>query len=111
MVITANSSVETHTQALKMARQRGRINFFGGLPAGSPPIEMSSNLIHYRELLLTGSHGSVPRQHRIALDLLASGVIDGAALITHTYPLGAIADAFAMAESHAGLKVVVHPQD
>ena len=111
VVITANSSVETHTQALKMARQRGRINFFGGLPAGSPPIEMSSNLIHYRELLLTGSHGSVPRQHRIALDLLASGVIDGAALITHTYPLDAITDAFAMAESHAGLKVVVHPQD
>ncbi len=109
VVITANSSVETHLQSLKMARQRGRINYFGGLPAGSPPVEMATNLIHYRELLLTGSHGSVPRQHRIALELLARGVIDGKALITHRFVLGDIVTAFATAEGHSGLKVVVSP--
>jgi L-iditol 2-dehydrogenase len=94
-----------------MARQRGRINFFGGLPAGSPSIEMSSNLIHYRELTLTGSHGSVPRQHRIALELLARGLIDGGTLITSRFPLDQIETAFAAAEGHQGLKVVVHPQE
>ena len=109
VVITANSSVETHLQSLKMARQRGRINYFGGLPAGSPSVEMPTNLIHYKELLLTGSHGSVPRQHRIALDLLARGVIDGRALITHRFPLDEIVTAFATAEGHSGLKVVVSP--
>ena len=110
VVITANSSVETHLQSLKMARQRGRINYFGGLPAGSPNIDMSSNLIHYKELLLTGSHGSVPRQHRIALELLSRGIIDGAALITSSFPLDEIEAAFVVAEGHQGLKVVVHPQ-
>jgi L-iditol 2-dehydrogenase len=110
VVITANSSVETHVESLKMARQRGRINYFGGLAAGAPSIEMASNLIHYKELMLTGSHGSVPRQHRIALELLSRGIIDGASLITSSYPLDEIETAFAAAEGHQGLKVVVHPQ-
>ncbi len=109
VVITANGSVETHLQALQMAASHGRINFFGGLPKDAPPIELSSNAIHYRELRLTGSHGSVPRHHRLALDLLARRVIDGRALITHTFPLEEIGAAFAAGESHAGMKVVVHP--
>ena len=109
VVITANSSVETHEQALRMARQRGRINFFGGLPKGSPPISLDSNLVHYKELMVTGSHGSVARQHRLALDLLAAGVIDGGAYITHTFSLDDIHAAFAAAEGHAGMKVIVHP--
>jgi L-iditol 2-dehydrogenase len=111
VVITANSSVETHEQALLMARNRGRINFFGGLGKGARPIALESNLVHYKELLVTGSHGSVPRQHRLALDVLAAGVINARDYITHTMPLGRIAEAFRAAEGHDGLKVVVHPQE
>lgn len=110
-VITANSSVETHTQALRMVRNRGVVNLFGGLPRGAPPILLESNLIHYKELRLTGSHGSVPRQHRLALDLLATGVVRAEELITHRFGLGEIHAAFAAAEGHAGLKVVVHPHE
>ncbi|MHB1293580.1 MAG: alcohol dehydrogenase catalytic domain-containing protein [Anaerolineae bacterium] len=111
VVITANSSVETHAQAVRMARQRGRINLFGGLPKGSPPVALDSNLIHYKELSLTGSHGSVPRHHRLALELLAAGVVNAADYITHKYPLARIEEAFAAAEGHAGMKVIVHPQE
>jgi L-iditol 2-dehydrogenase len=111
VVITANSSVETHEQALLMARNRGRINFFGGLGKGARPITLESNLVHYKELLVTGSHGSVPRQHRLALDVLAAGVINARDYITYTMPLGRIAEAFRAAEGHDGLKVVVHPQE
>ena len=75
MVITANSSVETHMQALGMVCNRDRINFFGGLAKGSPSIALESNLVHYKELLITSSHRSVPRQHRLALEVLAAGVI------------------------------------
>ncbi len=109
VAITANSSAETHAQALQMVRNRGRVNFFGGLPKGSPSISLDSNLVHYKELVLTGSHGSVPRQHRLALDLLAGGVIRAADYITHTFALDEIAAAFAAAEGHIGMKVVVHP--
>jgi L-iditol 2-dehydrogenase len=109
VVITANSSPETHLQAVQMVRNRGRVNFFGGLPKGSPPISLDTNLVHYKELLLTGSHGSVPRQHRLALDLLAAGVIQAKDYITHAFPLDEIKAAFAAAEGHVGMKVVVHP--
>ena len=110
VILTANSSVSTHDQALHMARNRGRINLFGGLGSSARPIALDSNLIHYKELVLTGSHGSVPRQHRLALDILAAGLIDPDGYITHTFPLSEIAAAFRAAESHVGLKVVVHPQ-
>jgi L-iditol 2-dehydrogenase len=109
VVITANSSVETHAQALGMVRNRGCVNLFGGLPQGSPPIALESNLIHYKELTLTGSHGSVARQHRLALDLLATSVIRAADYITHTFPLDEIGAAFAAAEDRSGMKVIVHP--
>ena len=111
VVITANSAVQTHEQALQMARNRGRINFFGGLPKGSPAISLDSNLVHYKELMLTGSHGSVPRHHYLALQVLAAGVIDAEAYITHRYALSQILDAFAAAEAHDGMKVIVHPQE
>ena len=92
-----------------MVRNRGRVNFFGGLPKGSPPISLDTNLVHYKELLLTGSHGSVPRQHRLALDLLAAGVIRAKDYITHSFSLDQIGAAIAAAEGHVGMKVVVHP--
>ncbi|MHB9034871.1 MAG: alcohol dehydrogenase catalytic domain-containing protein, partial [Anaerolineae bacterium] len=110
VIITANSSVESHVQALQMARNRGRINFFGGLPKGSPAINLDSNLVHYKELALTGSHGSVPRQHRLALELISAGIIKASEYITHHFPLEEIDKAFQAAEGRAGMKVVVHPQ-
>jgi len=111
VVITANSAVQTHQQAMNMVRNRGRINFFGGLPKGSPAISLDSNLVHYKELMITGSHGSVPRHHRLALQVLEAGIIDADAYITHRFPLSRILDAFAAAEAHDGMKVIVHPQE
>ncbi len=109
VVITANASVETHEQALRMVRNRGRINFFGGLPGGSRPIALESNLVHYKELCITGCHGSIARQHRLALEILARRAIEPEPFITHRFPLERIQEAFAVAEAHTGIKVVVHP--
>lgn len=111
VVITANASVQTHMQALRMVANRGRIVLFGGLPKGSPSIPLDSNLVHYKELLITGSHGSVPRHHRLALEILARGVVNAEDYITHRFPLDRIKDAFATAEGHQGMKVVVHPNE
>ena len=87
------------------------VNLFGGLPKNMRPMSLLSNTIHYKECFVTGSHGSVPRQHRLALEVLAAGVIRAADYITHTFPLEQICDAFAAAEGHDGLKVIVHPHE
>lgn len=109
VVFTAAASVEAQEQALRMLAFRGRLNLFGGLPAGSRPIALDSNLIHYREAVITGSHGSVPRQHRFALELLARGLVPGERFITHRFSLDDIHEAFRVAAAGEGLKVVVQP--
>lgn len=107
MVACANPSAQE--EALKIVGHRGRVNFFGGLPPGSAKIKINSNLIHYKECFVLGSHGSVPRQHKIALDLLSKGLIKGKDFITHHFGLDEIKEAFKVAEKHQGLKVIISP--
>jgi L-iditol 2-dehydrogenase len=109
VVFTACPSPAAQEEALKVVGTRGTVNFFGGLPGDSAPIALDSNLIHYKEITITGSHGSTPRQHALALDLIASGRINLAGLITHHFPLAQIEQALAAARSRAGLKVMVLP--
>lgn len=108
VIFTANPSPQSHADALQMAKNRARINLFGGLPAGSR-VELDTNLIHYKELLVMGAHGSLPRHHRLALDLIASGKLDMKRFLSHTFPLDQVHEAFATAEGHTGMRVVVHP--
>lgn len=108
LVVTANPSPSSHSDALAMARNRGRVNLFGGLPAGSR-VELDTNLIHYKELLVSGAHGSLPTHHRRALELIASGRVPVMEFVSHRFGLDDIRDGFAVAESHTGLRVVIEP--
>jgi L-iditol 2-dehydrogenase len=110
VIFTANPSPQSHADALKMAKNRGRINLFGGLPAGSA-VTLDTNIIHYKELFVMGAHGSLPRHHRQALDLIAAKRPDIRPFISHSFALDNIKEAFAAAEGHQGMRVVVHPWD
>jgi L-iditol 2-dehydrogenase len=92
-----------------MVAHRGYVNFFGGLGKNVRPMSLYSNKIHYRESFITGSHGSVPRQHRIAAKLLENGRVRVKPLITHRFPLDEIEAAFSVMESRRGMKIVVTP--
>jgi L-iditol 2-dehydrogenase len=109
VVVTACASPDAQEAAVRLAAMRGRVNFFGGLPKGSRPITVDSNVIHYRELFVTGSHGSVPRQHKAALGLLACGAVKAEGLITHRLGLDSLLEAFDLVETRKGMKVVVEP--
>lgn len=108
VVLTANPVASTHLQAIDMAGHRARVNLFGGVPAGTT-ILLEPNKIHYKEMAVMGSHGSTPRQHKMALDLIASGKIDMKKYISHHYPLEEIRTAFQTTESGEGMKVIVLP--
>ena len=108
VVITASASVEVHEQSMDMVAHRGYVNLFGGLPNGTRPMSILSNTIHYKECFVTGSHGSTPRQHELAVHLLEKGLVRVAPLMTHHFQLREINQAFAAMESRQGMKMIVH---
>ncbi|GHV03947.1 alcohol dehydrogenase [Spirochaetia bacterium] len=108
VIFTANPNPQSHIDALKMAKNRARINLFGGLPAGSS-VTIDTNIIHYKELIVCGAHGSLPRHHQEAVNLIAAGRPDIRPYISHHFPLDKINEAFATAEGHTGMRVVVEP--
>lgn len=109
VIFTANPSGQSQAEALEMAKNRARVSFFGGLPKDKSIVALDTNIIHYKELMVTGAHGSMPIHHGKAIDLISSGKINVKKFITHTFPLAEVEKAFATAEQHAGLRVVVKP--
>jgi L-iditol 2-dehydrogenase len=109
VIFTANPSPESQSLAIRMAKNRGRINFFGGLPKDKSVVPIDTNIIHYKELIITGAHGSMPIHHGKAVELIASGKVDVKKFMTHSYPLDKINEAFATAEGHSGLRVIINP--
>jgi L-iditol 2-dehydrogenase len=110
VVVTAAASARAQEQAVQMAARQGRISFFGGLPKDDPVIALDSNLVHYRELTIVGANGSSPAHNAHALELIASGAVPVADLITHRLPLERALDAFDIVARGDAIKVTIEPQ-
>jgi L-iditol 2-dehydrogenase len=108
LAITTAGSVQAQEDAIRMVAHRGYVNLFGGLK-NQPKLSIDSNLIHYKECFVMGSHGSLPRHHELAVNLIARGAVRARSYISALYPLEETAEAFAYHESRAGLKVIVAP--
>jgi L-iditol 2-dehydrogenase len=109
VIIVAASSGKAQEDALKMIGYRGRINFFGGLPKDKPMVTLDSNVIHYKEIFINGTSGSLPRHNKEALELFSSGKVKARDFITHELPLDRIVEGIGIVESGKGLKVVIRP--
>jgi L-iditol 2-dehydrogenase len=95
--------------ALKVAAIGGRINFFGGLPKDRPTIAFDSNLVHYKELVITGTTACSTEDCRRAAEIVNSGRIELADLISRRLPLAQVTEGIAAAEDGRSLKVVLEP--
>ena len=109
-VIVAVGVHQAQELAVELVAKRGSLNYFGGLPKEKPFINFNSNLLHYGEFFVTGTHGSSPLHNRIALDLISSGRINPEQYITHRYPLEEIKTGLEKAEKREGLKIVILPE-
>lgn len=109
VIIVANSVAETQQQAVEMARKRGKIILFGGLPKNQPMTELNSNLIHYNELRVMGTFSYPAIMHQMALELIAKGKIQADKYITETIPLESIAQGISWAMAGKALKIVISP--
>lgn len=95
-------------QLLTLARRGARyvqIGLFG------QPVAWDLDQICFRELIVTGSNASVPSAWIRALQLLESGLVQTAPLITATYPVTEWQAAFEGFEKKTAIKTLLIPVD
>ena len=109
IIITACSVPSIQEESLDLAAKLGRINFFGGLPEGKDSIMFRSNIVHYRQLKITATTGSTILQFIKSMEILSKKEFDIRGLITHTFGLKEIEDAFEKVISGEGLKISIVP--
>ncbi|MDX5895573.1 alcohol dehydrogenase catalytic domain-containing protein [Rubrobacter radiotolerans] len=95
-------------EAIRLARPGGRVNVFAGL-SGAGWAEVEANLIHYKELVVTGSANSRRRDFETAISLIEGGRVDARRMVTHRYPLAEAVRAIEKSASGEAIKVAVTP--
>lgn len=108
-IIVAAPVHAAQESALTLAAIGGRINFFGGLPKDRPTIQFDSNLVHYKELIITGTTACSTNDCWQATQIVNSGLVDLTDLVSQRYPLRDAVAAFAAAEDRKSLKIVLEP--
>lgn len=106
VIFTANSIPECHRLAIEMASKNGRINLFGGL-GKSDLVPIDTNKIHYKQLMITGTHGSRKEDFDDAFKMTISNKICLEKYITAVYSLKGIRSAFESAKDLHNLKIII----
>jgi L-iditol 2-dehydrogenase len=107
IAIIACPAPSMQAAVLELMNYGGRVNYFGGIPQKSQPVAIDTNLIHYRELFITGSTRSSISQYRKTLEMLTEGQLDAKSIITHRYPIDEALTAFQNAAASVGLKHIL----
>jgi len=106
VIITAVSVAEVQAQAVDLLATHGRVNFFAGLGKGVL-IQIDTNRVHYKGLRLVGTTGSTNSDYARCLQLVADGRANLERLVTRTFTLDEINQAFEYAAAGEGLKAMI----
>lgn len=107
-VIECTGTQSAWESALALVRRGGTLSLFGGLPSGIE-VKFASQRLHYDEIQVMSPFHFTPRNVRAAYDLLCARTFDLARLVTHTYRLEEIAQAFARLDAGEGMKACIDP--
>jgi len=105
-VIVSVGIGEMVSPALSLVRPQGIVNLFAGFPKGAPPVPFDPNLVHYGEVVLTGSQNATTDQYRRTVQLLGQ-VPHMEELLTNRYPIEQAPEAYASRLTLTGLKSLV----
>jgi L-iditol 2-dehydrogenase len=103
VVIEATGFTDAWENAVQMVRPGGSVLMFGGPRAGST-ITLDCQKLHYEEIQIRTVFHSTPKHVREALDLLASGKVDGSQFISAYYPLSQARQALEDMGAQKGIK-------
>jgi L-iditol 2-dehydrogenase len=104
IIVTAASSAATQQLAFALPALDARVIFFGGLPAGQEVVPLDTNVIHYKQITVTGTTRQSLAQYRQCLRMLGGRRLSVRNVITAAFDLERAPEAFAMATRGEGLK-------
>lgn len=106
-VFTAASVPQIIPEALKLLAPFGRLCLFAGLLANQANVPLDANLIHYRNLVVTGTSGGCNADYRATLHLMGSGRVNVQPVISHVFPMSRLEKAYQTALAGQGMKIVI----
>ena len=104
IVITAAPAPATHQLALDLVATNGKVSYFGGLPKDREIVSINTNLIHYKQIWVTGTTRQSLRQYRRTLELIDRGLVKLDGLITRAVPLDGLLEVLQDTVNGRGLK-------
>ena len=108
IVLESAGSAATWQLALALARPGATAVMFSGLPGGTE-VPFDATRLHYGEVTIKGCFHHTPRLVEQALELLATGLIDGGALIDGQISLGQVEDGLQRMARSEVIKLAVIP--
>jgi 2-desacetyl-2-hydroxyethyl bacteriochlorophyllide A dehydrogenase len=96
----------TMNQAIEMALKGGSVVVVG-VPAGAVNIPLP--IVQDQQIRVQGSATYLPEDYRDAIEILGSGRLEAAQIVTATYPLEQASEAFEAAARGEHVKVLVRP--
>jgi L-iditol 2-dehydrogenase len=108
VTIEAVGKPETWETAIRATRKGGTTVLFGGCPAGTTA-SIDTGLVHYGELTLRGVFHHTPSDVRNALELISTGQVKVAPLITHRMGLAEVEAALRLMQNGTAIKVAITP--
>ena len=105
--IIACPSPAAQSMAPGLCTYNARVLFFGGVPQSKQPVAIDTNIIHYKQLKISGTTRASLRQFKKTLSFMEEGIIDLRGIITGRYSIEKIEDAINAASSAEGLKNVI----
>lgn len=95
--------------AVSAAAKRGVVSVYASVHPKTSTITVNPNVFHDREVTLSGSIAQQPDDFLAAAELVGKRTVDLRPLISATFPLSRLADAFASAARKDTYRVLVQP--
>ena len=108
LVIECTAQPRVWEESLFLARPGGQIVLFGGCPAGTT-VSFDTYRIHYDQVRVLSPFHFTPKAVRAAYELLVTEKIPTKKLISKTFPLTHLSQAFDLLQRGEGIKYAVVP--
>ena len=107
VVVITGGGADVLPWAAGVVRDGGSLHYFAG--GGGAVLPLPLEQLYHRELTITATYSSSPRDLAEAFARLVAGEVDVSALITHRVPLARVAEGVDLMRRREALKVFVTP--